>query len=144
VVPPRVTVLTIGARDVAALRAFYERLGWRVAIEMEEFSAFETRGVVVALYDIGLLGRDSTLPVAPAGAAISGFNPAVNVDAIERVDEAIEAARAAGATIVREPHTADWGGRTGYFTDPEDNLWEVAWVPPDSNMAELIRKAGGE
>jgi catechol 2,3-dioxygenase-like lactoylglutathione lyase family enzyme len=143
VVPSRVTVLTIGARDVSALRAFYERLGWRVAIEMEEFGAFETRGVVVALYDIALLGRDSTLPLAPAGPAISGFNPAVNVDEVEQVDEVVEAARAAGAKIVREPHTAEWGGRTAYFTDPEDNLWEVAWIPQDSNMAELIRKAAG-
>jgi hypothetical protein len=143
VVPSRVTVLTIGARDVAALRAFYARLGWRVAIEMEEFTAFETHGIVVALYDITLLGRDSTLPVAPAGPAISGFNPAINVDEADRVDEAVEAARAAGANIVREPHTADWGGRTAYFTDPEDNLWEVAYVPQDSNMAELIRRAAG-
>lgn len=142
-VPSRITALTIGARDIAALRGFYERLGWRVAIEMEEFTAFETAGVVVALYDIGLLGRDSTLPVAPSGAAISGFNPALNVDAAEQVDEVVEAARAAGATVVREPHTADWGGRTAYFTDPEDNLWEVAYVPADSNMAELIRKAAG-
>jgi uncharacterized protein len=63
------------------------------------------------------------------------------VERAEQVEEAIEAARAAGATIVREPHTADWGGRTAYFTDPEDNLWEVAYVPADSNMAELIRKA---
>jgi catechol 2,3-dioxygenase-like lactoylglutathione lyase family enzyme len=143
VVPARVTVLTIGARDVAALSGFYARLGWRPAIEIEDFAAFKTGGVVVALYDIGQLGRDATLPVAPAGATISGFNPAINVAEVGQVDEAIEAARTAGAKIVREPHTADWGGRTAYFTDPEDNLWEVAWVPPDSNMAELIRQAGG-
>ena len=37
--------------------------------------------------------------------------------------------------------TADWGGRTAYFADPEDNYWEVAWVPPDSNMAELLKQA---
>jgi uncharacterized glyoxalase superfamily protein PhnB len=24
---------------------------------------------------------------------------------------------------------AFWGGRTAYFSDPEHNLWEVAWNP---------------
>jgi uncharacterized glyoxalase superfamily protein PhnB len=24
---------------------------------------------------------------------------------------------------------AFWGGRTGYFADPDGHLWEVAWNP---------------
>ena len=24
---------------------------------------------------------------------------------------------------------ADWGGRSGYFADPDGHLWEVAWNP---------------
>jgi len=144
VIPARVTVLTIGARDLARLRDFYSALGWKLAIELDEFAAFETRGLVLALYRLDLLARDANLEQAAPGSAIGGFNPAVNVDRLEQVDEAIEVARAAGATIVKEPHTADWGGRSAYFLDPEDNLWEVAWVPQDSQMAGLIRRAVGE
>jgi uncharacterized protein len=139
-----VTVLTIGARDLPTLRDFYAALGWKPAIELDEFVAFETRGVVLALYRLDFLARDANLEQARPSSAISGFNPAVNVDEIEQVDEAIEAARAAGATIAKEPHTADWGGRSAYFLDPEDNLWEVAWVPRDNRMAGLIRSALGE
>jgi uncharacterized glyoxalase superfamily protein PhnB len=57
------------------------------------------------------------------------------------VDQAIETARSAGARISKEPVDAEWGGRTAYFIDPEGNYWEVAWVPPDSNMAQAIRRA---
>jgi uncharacterized glyoxalase superfamily protein PhnB len=28
-----------------------------------------------------------------------------------------------------EPVDRDWGGRSGYFADPEGNRWEVAWAP---------------
>jgi uncharacterized protein len=34
-------------------------------------------------------------------------------------------AERAGATIIEPPHTADWGGYIGYFTDPDGNLWKV-------------------
>jgi uncharacterized glyoxalase superfamily protein PhnB len=35
----------------------------------------------------------------------------------------------------------EWGGRSGYFTDPEDNYWEVAWVPQDTKVAQAVRQA---
>ena len=31
--------------------------------------------------------------------------------------------------IVRPARQADWGGYTGYFSDPDGFLWEVAWNP---------------
>jgi uncharacterized protein len=144
VVPSRLTVVTIGARDLPRLRDFYVALGWEPAIEVEDLAAFRLRGAVLALYPLERLAADAQLDAAPPQPGLRGFNPAVNVEEIDEVDAAIEAARGAGATIAREPHTADWGGRTAYFLDPEDNLWEVAWVPPDSNMAALVREALGE
>jgi len=143
VLPARITVVTLGARDLKRLREFYVALGWQLAIDMDDFAAFELRGAVLTLYELDALVTDASLEAPAAGGGSRGSNLAVNVDDIEQVDEAIETARAAGATISREPFTADWGGRTAYFLDPEDNLWEVAWVPPDSQMAGLIRKASG-
>jgi uncharacterized glyoxalase superfamily protein PhnB len=35
-------------------------------------------------------------------------------------------AERAGGTIVDPAHDADWGGRVGYFSDPDGNLWQVA------------------
>jgi len=143
-IPARLTVVTIGARDLPVLRDFYVALGWALAIELEDFAAFELRGAVLTLYPLEQLASDAALDPGRPDPALRGFNPAVNVDRVEQVDEAIEVARAAGARIAREPHTADWGGRTAYFQDPEGNLWEVAWVPPDSQMAGLVRRALGD
>ena len=47
----------------------------------------------------------------------------------DEVDIAYAAALAAGATAIMEPIDRDWGGRSGYFADPEGNRWEIAWAP---------------
>jgi catechol 2,3-dioxygenase-like lactoylglutathione lyase family enzyme len=141
--PARITVVTVAARDLPRLREFYAALGWELAIDMEDLAAFRLRGAVLAIYPLASLAADAQLEASPPSEqGLRGFNPAVNVDEIEQVDAAIETARAAGARIAREPHTAEWGGRTAYFLDPEGNPWEVAWVPPDSTMAALVREAG--
>ena len=142
-IPARLSVVTLGARDLASLRAFYAGLGWPLAIELEDFAAFELNGAVLALYPLALLADDARAPAAAPERGLRGFSLAVNVDERGDVDDAIEAARAAGARVTKEPLDADWGGRSAYFADPEDNHWEVAWVPPDSNMAELLRRARG-
>jgi uncharacterized protein len=41
----------------------------------------------------------------------------------------IETARAAGATIGREPGETFWGGYSGVFIDPDGHPWEVAHNP---------------
>jgi len=45
------------------------------------------------------------------------------------VDAVMEQARKAGATIVKPAADAFWGGYAGYFQDPDQHLWEVAWNP---------------
>jgi catechol 2,3-dioxygenase-like lactoylglutathione lyase family enzyme len=141
--PARVTVLTIGVRDLARMRKFYADLGWPLAIELEDLAAFQTHGAVLVLYPLDRLAADANLAVSPPDEGIGGFNPAINVDRPEEVDETVAAVEAAGGRVPKPPVQAEWGGRTAYFADPENNLWEVAWVPPDSNMHAAIRKAGG-
>ncbi|MGH3006607.1 MAG: VOC family protein [Gaiellaceae bacterium] len=127
-VEPRVSVVTLGVRNLPAVRAFYEALGWRSHTTDEDFARFETGGAVLTLYTLELLAHEANLPV-PAGARFNGVTLAVSVEREELVDEAIEAARRAGATILAEPVAREWGGRSGYFADPEGNVWEVAWLP---------------
>lgn len=38
-------------------------------------------------------------------------------------------AQAAGARILKPAEKAFWGGYSGYFSDPDGFLWEVAWNP---------------
>src|SRR5688500_12033857 len=128
-VPPRLSVVTIGARDVAALRAFYERLGWESHTPPGDFAAFPLGGAVFTLYEAATLAKEAGADAPPPAGAFRGVSLSVNVDAIEDVDAALAAAVQAGATILAEPVTRDWGGRSGYFADPEGNAWEVAWLP---------------
>jgi hypothetical protein len=66
----------------------------------------------------------------PAGTErFAGFTCAIVVQNEEMVDAAIELVREAGGRILAEPVAREWGGRSGYFADPEGNVWEIAWLP---------------
>ncbi len=131
-IPGRVSVVTLGADDVPALRAFYESLGWKSSSPGgDEFAAFPLGGAVLGLYRMDLLAEETHSPM-PAKDAWRGTTLAVNVEREEMVAAAIDAARAADAEIRAEPVKRDWGGMSAYFADPEGNVWEVAWLPEGS------------
>ncbi len=139
-VPARITAITLGAHDLPALRSFYAALGWELAVEGDDFCAFCTRGAVLALFPRASLAQDGHTTAAPPNQGVA-MSIAINVDEREQVDSAIEGVRAAGATILKEPEDAFWGGRSSYWADPENNVWEIAWVPPDLKMAAVLRTA---
>ena len=140
-IPARVSVVTLGARDLGALRDFYAGLGWTLAVDFDDFAAFETRGAVLALFPLGELAADGGVEAAAPERGLRGFTIAINVDRREAVDETIAEVRHAGGRVSKEPVDAEWGGRSAYFADPEDNYWEVAWVPPQSRMAAALARA---
>jgi RimJ/RimL family protein N-acetyltransferase/catechol 2,3-dioxygenase-like lactoylglutathione lyase family enzyme len=130
--PARVSLVTLGARDIDRMRAFFERVGWPLWTMAEDgFTGYLTSGAMLALYPIDSLAELSGAGRTDKG-EWSGVTLAVNVEARELVDGALEAARAAGADIVVEPADAEWGGRSGCFADPEGNRFEVAWMPGSS------------
>jgi uncharacterized protein len=43
------------------------------------------------------------------------------------VEAALDKAVAWGAKPVKPARDTDWGGYAGYFSDPDDHLWEVTW-----------------
>jgi uncharacterized protein len=132
VIPARLSIVTIGARDVKALADFYRRLGWKVAIAADDgFHAFETGGAVFTLWPLESLAAEARLQPDPPG-GFRGVTLAINVEEAPMVDAAIDAARSAGATVLKEAEDASFGGRTGIFADPEGNAWEVAWMPGSS------------
>ncbi len=132
-VPARISLVTLGSRDIQVMRNFYRALGWEEStLSSEGFAMFKTSGGVLALFLLDLLAADANAMLTRAAGAFKGVTLAINVERREQVDEAIAAARAAGARIVKDPEDASWGGRSAYFGDPEDNLWEVAWLPDAS------------
>ena len=78
----------------------------------------------MALHPWDELAKDATVP--ESGSGFRGVTLAHNVDSPEEVDEVLEEAVAAGATLVKPGQRADWGGYSGYFADPDNHLWEVA------------------
>lgn len=122
----RVTLITLGVSDVAASKAFYERLGWTVGLEVEETVFFQIGGSILALWGRDKLAADSA---AVDTGGWGGITLAHNVRSAEEVDRVIEEARAAGARIGREPGPTTWGGYTAVFLDPDGHPWEVAHNP---------------
>jgi predicted lactoylglutathione lyase len=123
----RVGVITLGVRDLANARAFYEALGWETgAAPGDDVAFFQAGGMVLALWDRALLAEDSAVE---DGGGWGGVTLAHNVGSPEEVDALIEEARAAGATIGREPAKTFWGGYSGVFVDPGGHPWEVAHNP---------------
>src|SRR5262249_40799090 len=108
-------------------RSFYEALGWRTALEIEETAFFEANGVVVVLWARDKLAADSGID--DDGATWSGIALAHNVGSRDQVDAVIEQARATGATISREPAETFYGGYAGVFRDLDGHAWEVAHNP---------------
>lgn len=130
-VPQRLTFVTLGARDLAALRRFYRDLGWT---ENEgasaTFASFECGSVKLALYPLHLLQEEAAPTAAlPEPSAWSGITFAVNFADAGEVDQAYAEALACGAAAVAEPTERGWGGYSGYVADPEGNRWELAWAP---------------
>ena len=123
----RVSLITLGVRDLARARRFYEALGWKSgAAPDDDVVFFQTGDTVLALWDRGRLAEDSCVEDTPGW---GGITPAHNVGSPEEVDAVIEEARAAGATIGREPAETFWGGYSAVFIDPDGHPWEIAHNP---------------
>lgn len=119
----RVSLVTLGVRDLARARAFYEAMGWNGTSPDGEVVFFQVGGMVVALWGREHVARDAGIADQGGWGAVT---LAHNVRAPADVDAIIEQARAAGATITREPEATTWGGYSGCFVDPEGHPWEVA------------------
>ncbi|ACT01171.1 VOC family protein [Paenibacillus sp. JDR-2] len=129
-IPQRVSLITIGAYDLPALRAFYQKLGWEEgAHSSDNYAAFLTAGVILTLFPIEELAKDAGVTFTQDKDSYRASSFAINLDEPAQVDSVINHIREIGGTILREPSDAFWGGRTAYFADPENNLWEVAWNP---------------
>jgi uncharacterized protein len=135
----RVSLVTLGVSDLEQERAFYEALGWNTgAGPGDDVVFFQAGGMIVALWDRGKLAEDSTVA---DGGGWGGVTLAYNVSSPAEVDEVIEEARKAGATIGREPAETFWGGYSGVFVDPGGHPWEVAhnprWTVADDGSVSL-------
>jgi uncharacterized glyoxalase superfamily protein PhnB len=126
-VEQRVTVITLGVKDLKRARDFYEGLGWNTRAKPEDDVVFfQAGGMVLALWDRARLAEDSGVPEAEG---FGGVTLAHNVGSPAEVDAVMDDAAAAGATISRAAGETFWGGYSGAFVDPDGHPWEVAHNP---------------
>jgi catechol 2,3-dioxygenase-like lactoylglutathione lyase family enzyme len=131
---PRISMITLGVRDVAAAARFYEQgLGLPRRPSPPEVAFFPLNGSWLALWAREALAQDAA--VAAQGSGFAGFALAHNVSSAQEVDAVLAQAVAAGAITTKPAQPTSWGGYAGYFRDPDGHLWEVAhnphfWVGP--------------
>ncbi|PWE32383.1 glyoxalase [Maritimibacter sp. 55A14] len=126
--PQRVSLITLGCRDLPRARAFYEALGWRASPESQEAVVFfQMKGMVLGLFGLRDLAADQGRPDAPLG--VGAVTLAQNFATRAEVDAAYAASLDAGAEGLKPPQEVFWGGYSGYWADPEGHVWEVAMNP---------------
>jgi predicted lactoylglutathione lyase len=126
-VKQRVNLITLGVSDLGRARGFYEKLGWRTGAAVDDDVVFFQAGeMIVALWDRDRLAEDSCIE---DGGGWGGVTLALNLGTPAEVDAVVEEARAAGATIGREPAETFWGGYSAVFLDLDGHPWEVAHNP---------------
>ncbi len=124
----RLSLVTLGVRDLARARAFYEQgLGWQRANTEDEVAFYQLPGLVLALWDRAELAADAGVPDGPGG--FGGVALAYNTRTHDEVVDVLDRAHDAGGTVTKVATETEWGGFSGYFTDPEGQLWEVAFNP---------------
>lgn len=124
----RLSLITLGVKDVSASRRFYEQLGWKAAGTSQETVAFfQLGGIGLALYGYTDLASDACLSGQTLG--FGGIALAYNARTREEVDTVLSQAKTAGGSILKPGKDAAWGGYAGYFADLDGHPWEVAWNP---------------
>jgi catechol 2,3-dioxygenase-like lactoylglutathione lyase family enzyme len=132
---PRITMLTIGVDDLERSVRFYrDGLGFPtkgITGEQYEHGAvafFDLKaGLKLALWPRDSLAHDTGLAKFPPSP--TEFSIGHNVSSEGEVDELMQRAEQAGARIVKPARKTFWGGYAGYFQDPDQHLWEIAFNP---------------
>ena len=136
---PRISMITLSVSDLEKSIKFYkEGLGFPRKESPPEIAFFTLNGSWLSLYNRESLAEDAT--VLPEGSGFNGFTLSYNVASESEVDQVIEEALSAGATLSKAAQKAFWGGCSGYFKDLDGHLWEVAhnphfWVGPEDENA---------
>ena len=128
-VASRVSLVTLGVRDVDVAEAFYRALGWEVVIAADDgFRLFRTSGAYLTLWPAEALWADAGIP-SPAEPRFGGVVLAMNLDSPTDVDAAVATAAAAGGTILKPASALEWGLYHAHVADPDGHVWDIAYNP---------------
>ena len=126
---PRISIITLGVTDLErSYRFYHEGLGLPTTRNPESgIVFFQTSGVCLALYPLSELAEDVSPNYPCDRGSFSGITIAHNTRTKEEVDMLLALAEKHGGHIEKPAQTASWGGYSGYFSDPDGHLWEIAY-----------------
>ena len=124
----RISLITLGVADLSRARRFYRDWGWTPYPDAPEgLALFQMPGLALALFALDELAEDQRRPLAELGTG--AVTLAQNCRDVEEVAAVFQSAVEAGATCLKRPEKAAWGGTSGYFADPDGHVWEIAHNP---------------
>ena len=140
-VQAKIFFITLAVDDLDRSIAFYrDGLGWPTeGIVGQEFHDEVTGadgtiaiftlddGLLFTLYERANLAKDASLAAGPPSS--TEFSLGIPAQSRAEVDTLLAQAQAAGGTLTAPPHMRPFGVYSGYFTDPDGHLFEIAWNP---------------
>ena len=129
---PKISIITLGVSDLdASVRFYRDGLGLPAPNynEGDNICFLELDGTWLSLYRRDKFPDEADVEFASPTAGTPTITLAHNLGSREAVDAAMAEAIAAGATLVKQPEEVFWGGYSGYFSDPDGYLWELAHNP---------------
>ncbi|MEP1328945.1 VOC family protein [Pseudophaeobacter sp.] len=123
----RVSLITLGVPDMDKAAAFYDALGWTRAESPDGVIAYDLISQTLGLYPLEKLAEDMGLPLSALGTGAMTLSH--NTRSTQDVDQLMQAAKAAGAEVLRPAGEVFWGGYIGYFRAPDGHIWEIAHNP---------------
>jgi catechol 2,3-dioxygenase-like lactoylglutathione lyase family enzyme len=127
VTPQRINLITLGVTSLSRSRAFYARWGWTPCEESTGVVFYDLGGFRLGLFGLDDLAADQGRDGQALGAG--AMTLAQNFPDRPAVDAAFARALGAGAGALKRPVATPWGGYSGYVTDPDGHVWELAHNP---------------
>ena len=120
----RVSVLTIGASDLSAMKEFYGQvLGWAPVAENKDIVFYKLNGFLLSICERKMLA--DFIGIDAAGQGFRSVTIGYNVNTREEVLNLYNELKGK-VKILKEPTEPPFGGLFFYFTDIEGNILEVA------------------
>ncbi|MEO0794255.1 MAG: VOC family protein [Verrucomicrobiota bacterium] len=132
---PRISIITLLVADTQRAYEFYANgLGLPTKSKADDqWIGFKLNGLILCLYPYEKAAAENFDRTIDAPRSLDpklmpSKTLAYNTRQKHEVEELLALAERAGGKIEKKPHDTFWGGYSGYFSDPDGHLWEVAWA----------------
>lgn len=127
---PHISTIVLGVSVLARSVAFYrDGLGLPLESEAPGVVSFALGGAHLRLVMRDEIVKEAGVFDLGVAGSFGGFILEHRVETQPEVETLLNAARGAGANIVKLASDTASGGTHGFFADPDGFVWEIAWEP---------------